>query len=107
MIKERELNAQAAPAPWAAARDAQQRNAFYRATYTPKQRAKAQSLFDLLDNVYTYDKMYMNFRKKFIAIKIEEGHVKDKEARDFDLYIESEGIRKVRTDQGIIFRITR
>lgn len=107
MLVERELNVRNAPNAWAAVKDAQRRNAENRSTYTPKQRAKAQTIFDLLDCAYTYKRMYMNYRKTMISIKLEEAQVKDSEARDLDLFLDSEGIKKVRTDQGIVFRIPR
>lgn len=107
MLQEKESNVRSAPIPWAAAKDAQRRNDENRSTYSAKQRAKAQSIYDILHSTYDFKRMYMNYRKTMITIKIEEAHVKDSEARDLDLYLASEGIQKVRTDQGVVFRIPR
>ena len=71
-MNERELNTNPAANPWFAAKDAERRNGEARSTYTAKQRAKAQTAFDLIDTVFEYKNIFLTYRKTFVAIKVED-----------------------------------
>lgn len=88
-------------------------NAYYRnremaATYTLSQQCLAQRALDLLDTAYAYAESYINYRKKFIAVKIEGAIKRDKAlAREAVSILESKGYEVVATPQGIVVRIPR
>lgn len=77
-------------------------------TYTSNERAKGQQLLDVIDLAYNYKESFINFRKTFIAVKIEYPRIKDaKLAKEVDAIIEERGYSKVVTPQGMIIRIMR
>lgn len=88
-------------------------NAYFRnremaATYTLSQQCLAQRALDLLDTAYAYAESYINYRKKFIAVKIEGAIKRDKAlAREAVSILESKGYEVVATPQGIVVRIPR
>lgn len=88
-------------------------NAYYRnremaGTYTREQQCLAQRALDILDTAFAYAGSYINYRKKFIAVKI-AGQM----ARDRKLSVEAVGILEekgyevVKSKQGIVVRIPR
>lgn len=110
MITERDLDTNPATNPWFAAMDAQRRNGEARSTYTAKQRAKAQTAFDLIDTVYESKEMFLTYRKTFVTIKIEEPIVRcgmKTMLKNLEDMFDAQGAYKVNTDQGIIYRIPR
>ncbi len=88
-------------------------NAYFRnrdmaCTYTREQQCLAQRALDLLDTAYAYAESYINYRKKFIAVKIEGAIRRDKTvAREAVSILESKGYEVVVTPQGIVVRIPR
>ncbi len=88
-------------------------NAYYRnremaSTYTLSQQCLAQRALDLLDTAYAYAQSYINYRKKFIAVKIEGAIRRDKSlAREAVSILEGRGYTVVSTPQGIVVRIPR
>jgi hypothetical protein len=88
-------------------------NAFYRnremaGTYTREQQCLAQRALDLLDTAYAYANSYINYRKKFMAVKIEGAMKRDKKlAAEAVSILESKGYEVVATAQGIVVRIPR
>ena len=108
MRKDNELNTVGAGNfAFAAAMDALRRNGEMRSTYTSNQRKRAQSIYDLLDTAYSYKNMYMNFRKKFVSIKLEGARARDTMARDVEAMFRAEGIERLVSAQGVIYRINR
>jgi len=88
-------------------------NAYYRnrelaCTYTREQQCLAQRALDILDCAYAYAQSYINYRKKFIAVKL-EGALKRDRARAAEAVsiLESRGYEVVSTAQGIVVRIPR
>jgi hypothetical protein len=61
----------------------------------------------LLDSAYSYSKLYINYRKKFIAIKAEGARAKDAFAREVVKCFEANGYGVVTTPQGMIVRIDK
>jgi len=88
-------------------------NAYYRnrelaCTYTPQQQCMAQRALDLLDTAFAYAESYINYRKKFIAVKLEGAIKRDRAmAREAVSILESKGYAVVSTPQGIVVRIPR
>ena len=88
-------------------------NAYYRnrelaCTYTREQQCLAQRALDLLDTAYAYAQSYINYRKKFIAVKLEGALRRDRaRAAEAVSILESKGYEVVVTAQGIVVRIPR
>jgi hypothetical protein len=88
-------------------------NAYYRnremaATYSLSQQCLAQRALDLLDTAYAYAESYINYRKKFIAVKIEGAIKRNKSlAQEAVSILEGKGYSVVSTPQGIVVRIPR
>jgi hypothetical protein len=91
----------------AAAIDAQRRNSNNKSSYTQEQIRQAVTARDLLDTAFSYSKLYINYRKKFIAIKAEGARAKDALAREVVKLFESNGYGVVSTPQGMIVRIDK
>lgn len=88
-------------------------NAYFRnremaCTYTREQQCLAQRALDILDTAFAYADSYINYRKKFIAVKI-AGQM----ARSKQLGLEAMGILQDKgyeiavTPQGLVVRIPR
>ncbi len=90
-----------------AAIDAQRRNSNNKSHYTAEQVRKALSVRDLLDTAFRYKSLYINYRKKFIAVKAESAQARDSLARDVLKLFEANGYSVVSTPQGIIVRIDK
>ena len=90
-----------------AAIDAQRRNSNNKSHYTQDEIRRALSVRDLLDTAFRYKSLYINYRKKFIAVKAESAQAKDTRARDVLKLFESNGYSVVSTPQGIIVRIDK
>lgn len=88
-------------------------NAYYRnrelaCTYTREQQCLAQRALDILDCAYAYAQSYINYRKKFIAVKLEGALRRDRaRAAEAVSILESKGYEVVVTAQGIVVRIPR
>ena len=88
-------------------------NAYYRnrelaCTYTREQQCLAQRALDLLDTAYAYAQSYINYRKRFIAVKLEGALRRDRKlAAEAVSILESKGYEVVVTPQGIVVRIPR
>jgi len=92
---------------FAAAMDAQRRNTNNKSTYTAEQIRRALTVRDLIDTAFSYTKLYINYRAKFIAVKAESARRKDSMAAEVVLLFESNGYGVVNTPQGLIVRIAR
>jgi hypothetical protein len=92
---------------FAAAMDAQRRNSNNKSTYTQEQIRRAVSARDLIDTAFSYTKLYINYRSKFIAIKAESARRKDSMAAEVVKLFETNGYGVVNTPQGMIVRIAR
>jgi hypothetical protein len=91
-----------------AAVNAHYRNREMAGTYTLAQQCLAQRALDLLDTVYSYARSYVNYRKKFIAVKLENQTARDRRMAIEALKIfEDKGYTVVATPQGLVVRIPR
>ena len=88
-------------------------NAYYRnrelaCTYTREQQCRAQRVLDVMQLGYAYAAAYTNYRKKFIAVKLEGVCVRDKRmAAEALLCMQERGYSVETTPQGTIIRIPR
>ena len=92
---------------YAAARDAQRQNSNNKSTYSQDQIRKALTVRDLLDSAFSYKTLYINYRKKFIAVKAEGARAKDRMAKEVVDLFETNGYLVAATPQGLIVRIAR
>jgi allophanate hydrolase subunit 1 len=91
-----------------AARDARMRNAAQKSHYTAQEQLRAERMQVMLDTVYSAKKVYINYRQKFIAVKLEFAVVRDRAlVRVLEADYALEGIEKTVTAQGITYRIPK
>ena len=92
---------------FAAVMDAQRQNSNNKSTYTQEQVRRALTVRDLLDSAFSYKSLYINYRKKFIAVKAEGARAKDAMAREVVQLFETNGYDVAQSPQGLIVRIAR
>jgi hypothetical protein len=91
----------------AAAMDAERQNSNNKSHYTQEQVRKALTVRDLLDSAFSYKTLYINYRKKFIAVKAEGARAKDTMAKEVVDLFESNGYTVAQTPQGLLVRIAK
>lgn len=72
----------AAPVKWFAVVDAAKRNLVNKQHYSQRQQARAVAVKDLLDCAFDHSGIYINYRKKFVAVKISTPQVKNPAVRN-------------------------
>jgi hypothetical protein len=87
--------------------DAQRQNSNNKSHYTQEQVRQALTVRDLLDSAFSYKTLYINYRKKFIAVKAEGARAKDTMAREVVELFESNGYTVAQTPQGLLVRIAK
>ena len=92
---------------FAAVMDAQRQNSNNKSTYTQEQVRRALTVRDLLDSAFSYKSLYINYRKKFIAVKAEGARARDSMAREVVQLFETNGYDVAQSPQGLIVRIAR
>lgn len=108
MIKEQELTTESAPCAWHAARDAERRSQNNRHLYTSEQRGRARTAADLIHGAYKYDQLYINYRKTFIAIKVEHAEVRNRRMlKVMDDIFAERGYTKAVTPHGVVYRLPK
>ena len=105
-MKTKELDTPAATNKWWAAQDAGRYSNECRMRYTGRERVQAEQFLDFLKQAYLGVRDEPTYRKRFVAIKIEQPVVRDRRWRDeVDALATERGYEKVRTAQGITYRI--
>jgi hypothetical protein len=90
---------------WVAARDARMRNYANSTLYTDAQKHKAERIKLILEMVYSAKQVHINYRKTFVAIKVDNGRIRDaKLLKIAENDWANEGITKRVSDQGIVYR---
>jgi hypothetical protein len=94
---------------FAAMQDAAMKNHKNACRFSDAKKLRAERLKQILDTLYSAKGIHINFRLDFIAVKVEQGRLRDAQARK-DLAIleqdwEVEGISRLNTKQGFIMRI--
>ena len=91
---------------FAAARDARIKSYAESTHFTEKEKIRAERMKLILDLCYYTTGVHINFRKKFVAIKVEAAEQRDRKLlNELESAWEKEGITKHTTAQGIIYRI--
>ena len=105
-MEETTLKTKASSNPRAAATDAAARNSKNKSLYSSSQRATAQTYRDLLDSAYGYDEIFINYRQRFIAIKLTNPAVSNNSlAAKVDALLAERGVTRAVTEQGTVYRI--
>jgi hypothetical protein len=91
----------------AAVLDARRRNTNNKSLYSQDQIRKALSVRDLLDYAFSYTSLYINYRQKFISIKVEGARARDAMAKKVIALFETQVYGVVSTQQGIIVRVDK
>jgi len=88
--------------------DARTRSAAASTHYDQAQKLQAERMKFVLEVVYAAKDMYITFRKKFIAVKIDNARVRDKaKLAEFETYWSEQGVVKVVTPRGVTYRIPK
>ena len=108
-MKATELDTKASPYAWIAARDAAIKSYAASTLYTEAQKVRAERMKLGLEMVYAVRAAFVTYRKKFVAIKLDQARVRDRATlklleKDYETYGD---VTKVVTDQGITYRIAR
>ena len=107
-MKDHVIDTQEAPNKFWAARDARMKAFAGWSHYTDKQRIRAERMALGLEMVYWSTGIHINPRNKFITIKVDKAQVKDNKTLSLlEKDYEAEGITKVVSAQGIIYRIPK
>lgn len=91
-----------------AAADARRRNALYAVQYTGKQKAFAEAFKDQVANAYIRSKVYLNYRERFMAVKVANPSVRDRigsAVAAIEDFCVKNSITVHRTAGAIVFRI--
>ena len=108
-MKSTELDTKAAPYAWIAARDAAIRSYAASTAYTEAQKVRAERMKLGLEMVYAARAAFVTYRKKFVAIKLDQARVRDRHAlalleKDYE---KCGDVTKIVTDQGVTYRVAR
>ena len=93
---------------WFAERDARLQSAVNSSLFTDAQKLRAERVKLGLELVYSAEKVYIEFRKKFISIKVNKPNVRDRKGLALlEVSYTAEGFEKCKTAQGVTYRILR
>ena len=107
-MKAVQLETQPATNKWWAARDAQMRSYANQSRFTQKEQVAAERMKQGLAMVYSHKGIFINYREKFIAIKVNDPTIKDrKNLRLLEADYTAKGIVKKESAQGIIYKISK
>jgi len=91
-----------------AARDARMRNYAMGSTYSAAEKLRAERMKLGLGLAYSADEIHINYRGKFIAVKVSNARVRDRNTvNTLESLYALEGIVKRISAQGTIYRIPR
>ena len=86
--------------------DARMRNLAGKSHYSYAQQTRAERMRLVLEIVYTAKDIYINYRQRFIAVKVDGARVADKtNLSELEAEWALEGITKAVTAQGVVYRI--
>jgi len=93
---------------YAAARDARMRNIVESSHYSEQQKIAADRMALALELVYYARAIHINYRKKFIAVKVDRAYVKNRENLQYlEAEYEALGYKKASSPQGVTYRIPK
>ena len=88
--------------------DARMRNYAGKIHYSYKDQTRAERMKLVLELVYTAKDIYINYRAKFIAVKVEGARVADKTSlSELEAEWADQGITKAVSAQGVVYRIPK
>lgn len=91
---------------WYAAKDARQKSLANKSKFSNQQLAKADRVSLALELVYYCEKVTIDYCNKWVRVKVHKAQIKDKKSLALlETDWEAQGIVKVLTDQGIIYRV--
>ncbi|MFM8760892.1 MAG: hypothetical protein ACKOD7_05025 [Polynucleobacter victoriensis] len=107
-MKQNDLETGPAANKWWAHRDAERRSYAASTHYSEQQKIAAERMKLALDLCYSNQGIYINFRNKFITVKVAGAYIKNK----FELLLlekeyEQRGYTKAVSAQGVIYRIPK
>lgn len=107
-MQESTLDTKQAPNAFFAARDARMRNYAQGSSYSAAEKLRAERMKLGLELVYAADEIHINYRGKFIAVKLSNARVRDRDSVNaLEAAYAVEGIVKRVSAQGTIYRIPR
>jgi len=93
---------------WFAEKDARMRSAVNSTTFSEAQKIRAERVKLALEMVYTAEKVFIEFRKKFISVKVHKAQVRDRKTLAvLEMDYAKECFEKVKTAQGVTYRIIK
>jgi hypothetical protein len=93
---------------WFAEKDARMRSAVNSTTFSEAQKIRAERVKLALEMVYSAEKVFIEFRKKFISVKVHKAQVRDRKTLALlEMDYAKEGLEKVKTAQGVTYRILK
>jgi hypothetical protein len=101
----RSIDRETATYPWAAVINARMRNIENESHYTHAQRTQCIRMYDALESVYSCRGIHLNYRKRFVAIKIDNVNTFDRKALRLLEASWGSDVEKIVTAQGIIYRV--
>lgn len=102
-----EIESTRAPRAWYAAKDAAIKSYAASTHFSNAQRLEVDRVRLVLDMAYS-GKVYVNYRKKFAVVKIENARVQDpKLLKELEQEYETRGYTKVVSKQGVLYRIPK
>ena len=91
---------------WFAERDARMRSAVNSSLFTEAQKLRAERVKLGLEMVFNAEKIYIEFRKKFISVKVDKPTLKDRKGLALlEMCYQNEGFEKCKTAQGFTYRL--
>jgi hypothetical protein len=104
----REIERDRAPSAWAASRDARQRSLAAQTHYSQAQQVAADRMRMVLDLVYHSRNIYVTYRQRFIAVKVDAPLVRDRKSLlELETQWGDQGYEKIFTNQGVTYRIPK
>lgn len=103
-----ELNTKESTNKWWSVVDAARRSYNESTHYAEKQKVQAERMKYALELVYSNKGIHINFRKKFITIKVDNAKVKDRTVlSQLEADWDKQGIVKLQSPQGIVYRVMK
>jgi hypothetical protein len=91
---------------WFAAKDASMNHAINASRFSDAQKLKAERVKLALEMVYSCEKVLIHNNKTFIRVKVIGGTIRDRKTlRLLESDWDKEGIKRILTEQGIIYRV--
>ena len=108
MIEKETEHKSAGQFAWFAERDARLRSAVNSSLYSDKQKIRAERVKLGLELVFSAEKIYIEYRKKFISVKVNKPDVRDRKGLALlEMTYQNEGFEKCKTSQGVTYRLFR